>query len=95
MRKATSLPLFRVAVALLVFAASAGAQLRREAGAALTDAEFWQIFSTMSEPGGSFSSENFVSNEVSFQYPIPTLQKTVRPDGVRYVVHAVNAESGV
>ena len=82
MRKATSLPLFRVAVALLVFAASAGAQLRREAGAALTDAEFWQIFSTMSEPGGSFSSENFVSNEVSFQYPIPTLQKTVRPDGV-------------
>jgi hypothetical protein len=82
MRKATSLPVFRAAIALFVFAASAGAQLRRDAGAALTDGEFWQIFSTMSEPGGSFSSENFVSNEVSFQYPIPTLQRTVRPDGV-------------
>jgi len=82
MRKASSLPLFRTTFALLALAASAGAQLRREPAAALTDAEFWQVFSKMSEPGGSFSSENFVSNEVSFQYPIPTLQKTVRPDGV-------------
>jgi hypothetical protein len=76
------MPLFRVAIALLVCGASAGAQLRRDAGAAIPDAEFWQVFTKMSESGGSFPSENFVSNEVSFQYPIPTLQKTVRPDAV-------------
>src|SRR5689334_20449217 len=81
MRKVSSLP-FRVAFALLCLAATAGAQLTRSGASALTDTEFWQIFSKMSENGGSFPSENLVSNEVSFQYPIPTLQKTVRTDGV-------------
>ena len=32
----------------------------------------------MSEPGGSFPSENFVSNEMTYQYVIPSLQKNVR-----------------
>jgi hypothetical protein len=82
MRKPILLPLFRATVALLLLATAADAQLRRDGGLALSDAEFWQVFSKMSEYGGSFPSENFVSNEVSFQYPIPTLQKTVRPDGV-------------
>ena len=82
MRKSSLRPLFRGALTLLCLATSAGAQLRREASSALTDTEFWQIFTKMSESGGSFPSENFVSNEVSFQYPIPTLQRTVRPDGV-------------
>ena len=48
----------------------------------LTDAEFWTFFTKMSEPGGHFLSENFVSNEVSFQEVIPTLQKTLTPGGV-------------
>lgn len=48
----------------------------------LSDAEFWAIFQTMSEPGGSFVSENFVSNEMTFQYVIPTLQRTLTPGGV-------------
>jgi hypothetical protein len=61
----------------------AGAQLRREGGvSSLTDTEFWQIFTNMSEVGGSFPSENFVSNEMTYQHVIPVLQKTVRPDGV-------------
>jgi hypothetical protein len=82
MRKAILQPLFRATAAILFLAPAADAQLRRDAPLALSDAEFWQVFSKMSEFGGSFPSENFVSNEVSFQYPIPTLQKTVRPDGV-------------
>ena len=48
----------------------------------LTDAEFWKFFTTMSEPDGYFLSENFVSNEVSFQEVIPSLQKTLTPGGV-------------
>jgi hypothetical protein len=78
-----SRPLVRNALALLLLASSAGAQLRREGGvSSLTDTEFWQIFTNMSEVGGSFPSENFVSNEMTYQYVIPALQKTVRPDGV-------------
>jgi hypothetical protein len=73
---------FHAVLFTTLIAAPARAQLRRDAGAALTDAEFWQVFSTMSETGGSFPSENFVSNEMAYQYVIPSLQKTVRPDGV-------------
>ena len=32
-----------------------------------------------SEPGGYFRSDNFVSNETTFQYVIPTLQQTTAP----------------
>ena len=35
-----------------------------------------------SEPGGYFRSDNFVSNETSFQYVIPELQRTTRQGGV-------------
>jgi hypothetical protein len=53
-----------------------------EAPDSLTDAEFWRFFTSMSEVGGQFLSENFVSNEVSFQEVIPTLQKSLTPGGV-------------
>ena len=36
----------------------------------------------MSEPGGFFRSDNFVSNETTFQYVIPELKKTTSPGGV-------------
>ena len=48
----------------------------------LTDREFWQFFTTMSEESGTFPSENFVSNEKMYQYVIPTLQRTLTPNGV-------------
>ncbi|HTR76948.1 MAG TPA: hypothetical protein VMH39_02520 [Gemmatimonadaceae bacterium] len=60
----------------------ASAQLRREAPTSLTDAEFWDFFASKSEPDGSFLSENFVSNETSFQNVIPTLQGSLTPGGV-------------
>ena len=62
--------------------ASATAQAQRSAPDSLTDAEFWNFFMTMSEPGGYFLSENFVSNEVSFQEVIPSLQRSLTRDGV-------------
>jgi hypothetical protein len=48
----------------------------------LTDAEFWRMTSEFSEPDGFFRSDNFVSNETTFQHVIPELSRNVRPDGV-------------
>jgi len=48
----------------------------------LTDQEFWRLSSDLSEPDGSFRSDNLVSNEVWYQYVIPDLIKAVRPSGV-------------
>jgi len=40
------------------------------------------MITEFSEPGGYFRSDNFVSNETSYQYVIPELQRTTRPGGV-------------
>jgi hypothetical protein len=50
--------------------------------AKLGDDEFWRLVTTLSEPGGFFRSDNFVSNETTFQYVIPELQRTHAPGGV-------------
>lgn len=48
----------------------------------LSDTEFWALVQTISEPGGFFRSDNFVSNELTYQHVIPELQKRVEPGGV-------------
>ena len=48
----------------------------------LDDAAFWRLVETSSEPGGSFPSDNFVSNELLFQTVIPRLTTAVKPGGV-------------
>jgi hypothetical protein len=48
----------------------------------LSDAAFWQLASDLSEPGGSFISDNYVSNEDAFQRVIPELKRNTRPGGV-------------
>jgi hypothetical protein len=48
----------------------------------LSDAEYWNLITEFSEPGGYFRSENFVSNESAFQRVIPTLKKHIKPGGV-------------
>ncbi len=48
----------------------------------LSDSEFWALSAQLSEPAGSFRSENLVSNETMFQWPIPDLKKTVTPGSV-------------
>ena len=53
-----------------------------ELPAQLTVAEFWQLSQSVSEPGGIFHSDNFISNEGRFQDVIPALVTRVKPDGV-------------
>jgi hypothetical protein len=48
----------------------------------LSDRQFWQLSTSLSEPPGTFRSENLVSNEHTFQYVIPALQRLVKPGGV-------------
>src|SRR4051812_29275596 len=48
----------------------------------LSDEAFWRLIENVSEPGGSFQSENFLSNETGFQMVIPTLTLRVNPGGV-------------
>ena len=50
----------------------------------LSDAEFWQLVSTSSEPDGFFHSDNFVSNERSFQQVLAELSVGRQP-GSAYV----------
>jgi hypothetical protein len=48
----------------------------------LTDRDFWRLSADLSEPDGTFRSDNLVSNEVWLQHVIPDLLKTVRPGRV-------------
>lgn len=48
---------------------------------ALTNAEFWRLTSELSEPDGTFHSENLVSNEARFQTIVPQLVMTVAQGG--------------
>lgn len=50
----------------------------------LDDRTFWRMVEEMSEPGGFFRSDNFVSNETAFQTVIPRLQSTI-PSGSVYM----------
>jgi len=78
-RPTRSLVLFACALAA---ATVAPAQVSRTLPESLSDKEFWNFFTSMSEDGGSFPSENFVSNEQTYQYVIPTLQRSLSPNGV-------------
>ncbi len=48
----------------------------------LSDSVFWKLVTDCSESGGYFQSDNFVSNETTFQWVIPELQRAARPGGV-------------
>jgi len=48
----------------------------------LTDQEFWQLSSDVSEPNGYFRSDNLLSNELYFQHVIPDLVHGAGPGGV-------------
>src|SRR5437762_675282 len=68
----------RAALLALVLAACISAS--HAAGALpsrLTDQEFWALINDLSEPGGSFRSDNLLSNELRLQYVIPELVRTV------------------
>jgi hypothetical protein len=62
--------------------ARAAAQTAPSAPSTLTDREFWQLVTGFSEPGGTFHSENYLSNEGEYQTVIPDLVARVRPGGI-------------
>jgi hypothetical protein len=77
-----------VVAAVVTIAALGGARGRSEGTSELPerldDTTFWRMVTELSEPGGWFRSDNFVSNEGELQYVIPQLQRTV-PAGRAYV----------
>ncbi len=72
------------AVALVLAAHSGAARAAASLPSHLTDQEFWSLVTDLSEPGGSFRSENLLSNELRLQYVIPDLIRTV-PHGRAYI----------
>src|SRR5207244_4460029 len=66
--KITGLRLFIVAAALLFVAQPVPAQ---SLPASISDQQFWAMVDGFSEPGGSFASDNIISNEIAFQQVIP------------------------
>src|ERR1044072_4500944 len=48
----------------------------------LSDKDFWQFATDVSEQGGYFRSDNFLSNEMGFLYPIAELKRITKPGGV-------------
>jgi hypothetical protein len=48
----------------------------------LTSSELWKLSAELSEPDGSFQSDNLLSNELTLQYVIPELLKTAKPGRV-------------
>src|SRR5262244_2710492 len=56
-------------------------RLAAEVPKQLSDEAFWNLVTEFSESGGYFRSDNFVSNETTFQYVLKDLKKT-KPGGV-------------
>lgn len=48
----------------------------------LTDQQFWELSSSLSERDGIFRSDNLLSNELNFQYVIPELLSVAQPGRV-------------
>jgi hypothetical protein len=67
-----------IIVALMSALAAQTATLPSE----IIDKDFWRMIVDLSEPGGSYPYENFVSNELQVQDVIPALKVTTKPGGV-------------
>jgi hypothetical protein len=70
------------ALALSVVSAPSPSQAHGPLPASLSDSTFWGMVTTMSEPGGFFRSDNFVSNETNYQRIVSRLQQRTPPGGV-------------
>src|SRR5712671_850613 len=71
-----------IALGLVLFRVAA--RPAQELPSRLTDEEFWKLTSDFSEPDGNFHSDNFVSNERSFQHVLSDLAKGRQP-GSAYI----------
>ena len=50
--------------------------------ARLSDKDFWTLVEQLSEPDGTFRSDNVLSNEMAFARLVPELVKNIKPGGV-------------
>lgn len=73
---------FPAVAALFTIALAANAGAQSTLPERYADTTFWRMMHELSEPNGSFRSDNLLSNESSFQWVVPTLQKMTRADGV-------------
>ena len=48
----------------------------------ISDKDFWRMIVDLSEPGGTYPYQNYVSNEFQYQDVVPALKATTRPGGV-------------
>jgi len=71
-------PALLFAVALTCFAQTAAPALPSE----ISDQDFWRMIVDLSEPGGTYPYQNFVSNELQYQDVVPALKATTKPGGV-------------
>src|SRR4051812_10999410 len=74
----------RLVAAFLLAVSAIAAATAAPLPSRLTDQEFWGLLTDLSEPGGSFRSDNLLSNEIRLQYVIPDLLRTV-PRGRAYI----------
>ena len=83
LRHSGSLSAVRVIILLFLFICSYPKQIAaaEDLPERLSDSEFWQLITDLSEPNGHFRYENFVSNEYNLQSVIPfVLANAGRPD---------------
>src|SRR4051812_40936333 len=74
------LSILAVAVSALVLCVTPTSRPRAEAlPQRLDDRTFWTLVTEFSEPGGTFRSDNLVSNELAYEQVIPVLQSRVQP----------------
>jgi len=72
------LPLLVVALTWPSFYASAADTIPKQ----IPDSTFWKLIEGFSEPGGTFESDNWISNETGVQAVIPRLNQLTKRDGV-------------
>jgi hypothetical protein len=71
-----------IGLLLAVLTISPGRAGSADIPARLADQEFWKLTSDLSEPDGTFRSDNVLSNEMVFARLVPELVKNVKPGGV-------------
>jgi hypothetical protein len=70
------------AIMIVVMTAGALAAQTATLPSEISDKDFWRMIVDLSEPGGTYPYENFVSNELQYQDVVPALKATTKPGGV-------------
>src|SRR5438874_8211283 len=69
---------FRIALAVGAAVLAAAPAMAQSFPDRLSDAEFRTLVTSLSEPGGTFVTDNIISNEIAFQDVLPELQRRDR-----------------